>query len=54
MNIWQVGSVVRPDVSALVVAFPSGYATHHQWGLSRSTFRTGALLAALLVGSWWP
>jgi hypothetical protein len=52
LNIWQIGFVVRPDVSALVVAFLSDYATHHQWGLSRLTIRTGALLAALL--GWWP
>ena len=51
MNIWQVGSVVRPDVSALVVAFLSGYATHHQWGLSRSTLRTGALSRIVLAAA---
>jgi predicted membrane protein len=51
MNIWQIGFVVRSGVSALVVAFLLGYAAHHQWGLSRSTIRTDALLAALLIGT---
>jgi predicted membrane protein len=51
MNILQVGFVIRSGVSALVVAFLLGYAAHHQWGLSRSTIRTDALLAALLIGT---
>jgi hypothetical protein len=51
MNIWQIGFVVRSGVSALVVAFLLGYVAHHQWGLSRATIRTDALLAALLIGT---
>ena len=51
MNIWQIGFVVRAGVSALVVAFLLGYAAHHDWGLSRVTIRTDALLAALLLGT---
>jgi predicted membrane protein len=51
MNILQVGFVIRSGVSALVVAFLLGYAARHQWGLSRATIRTDALLAALLIGT---
>jgi membrane-bound metal-dependent hydrolase YbcI (DUF457 family) len=50
MNIWQIGFVVRAAVSAMVVAFLLGYAAHHDWGLSRATIRTDALLTALLLG----
>jgi hypothetical protein len=51
MNIWQIGFVVRSGVSALVVAFLLGYSAHYEWGWSRATIRTDALLAALLIGA---
>jgi predicted membrane protein len=51
MNIWQIGFIVRSGLSALVVAFLLGYSAHYEWGLSRSTIRTDALLAALLIGT---
>jgi predicted membrane protein len=51
MNIWQIGFVVRSGVSAVVVAFPLGYAAHYEWGLSRVAIRTDALLAATLTGT---
>jgi len=51
MNILQVGFVIRSGVSALVVAFLLGYSAHHEWGLSPAAIRTGALLAALLIGT---
>jgi hypothetical protein len=50
MNIWKIGFIVRSGVSALVVAFLLGYATHHDLGFSRIEIRTGALSAAILVG----
>lgn len=50
MNFWQLGFVVCAAISALVVAFLLGYAAHHDWGLSRATIRTDALLTALLLG----
>lgn len=51
MNIWQIGFVVRSAVSALVVAFLLGYSAHHDLGFSRVEIRTGALSAAILIGS---
>jgi predicted membrane protein len=51
MNILQVGLVIRSGVSALVVAFLLGYSAHYEWGLSPAAIRTGALLAALLIGT---
>jgi hypothetical protein len=51
MNILQINFVVRSGVSAFVVAFVLGYSARYQWGLSQSTIRTDALLAALLIGT---
>lgn len=51
MNIWQIGVFVRSAVSALVVAFLLDYAARHDLGFSRVEIRTGALSAAILLGS---